>query len=67
MCATMRTVGGQSVGLSSLGVGCVDGGLLHAAELGLTSVGGHGGSSRGGQDVRVGPVWRGPWKTRGVN
>ena len=40
------TVGGQSVRLTSLGVGGVDSRLLHAAELRLASVGRHGRGSR---------------------
>lgn len=50
------TVGGQSVGLSRLGVRGVDGRLLHAAELGLAGVRGHGRGGRRGQDVRVRPL-----------
>lgn len=50
-----RTVGGQSVWLSTLGVSRVDGGLLHAAELRLPGVCRHGGGRRRGQDVGVGP------------
>lgn len=54
----LRTVGGQSVWLSTLGVGRVDGWLLHAAELRLPSVRRHGGCRRRGQDVGVGPLGR---------
>lgn len=49
------TIGGQSVCLSCLGVSSVDGRLLHAAELGLTSVRRHGRGCRCGENVRVGP------------
>ncbi|TNN82556.1 hypothetical protein EYF80_007074 [Liparis tanakae] len=49
------TVGGQSVRLPCLGVSGVDGRLLHAAELGLTGVRGHGRGRRGGENVRIGP------------
>lgn len=49
------TIGGQSVRLSCLGVSSVDGGLLHAAELGLASVRRHGRGCRCGENVRVGP------------
>lgn len=50
-----RTVGGQSVWLPTLGVSSVDSGLLHAAELWLTSVRRHGRGRRCGEDVGVGP------------
>lgn len=48
------TIGGQPVRLSCLGVGGVDGRLLHAAELGLAGVRGHGRGRRRGEDVGVG-------------
>lgn len=50
-----RTVGGQSVRLSTLGVSSVDRRLLHAAELRLTSVRRHGRGRGRGQDVGVRP------------
>lgn len=47
------TVGGQSIRLSSLRVRSVHGRLLHAAELGLTGVRGHGRGCWRGENVRV--------------
>lgn len=57
-CVFMDTISGQSVGLSRLRVGCVDSGLLHAAELGLTSVWRHRRGCRRGEDVRVRPGYK---------
>lgn len=48
------TIGGQSVRLSGLRVSGVDGGLLHAAELGLPGVRRHGRGRRCGENVGVG-------------
>lgn len=47
------TIGRQPVRLSCLGVGSVDGRLLHAAELRLASVRRHGRCCWRGEDMRV--------------
>lgn len=47
------TIGGEAVRLCGLRVWCVHRRLLHAAELGLSSVGRHGRSHRRGQDVGI--------------
>ena len=47
------TIGRQPVRLSCLGVGSVDGRLLHTAELGLASVRWHGRCCWRGEDMRV--------------
>lgn len=60
------TVGGQSVWLSSLRVCGVDGGLLHAAELGLPGVRRHGRGRRRGENVGVGSGV-GVGETGGIN
>lgn len=57
------TIGGQSVRLSGLRVSGVDGGLLHAAELGLPGVRRHGRGRRCGENVGVGSGG----KTGGIN
>lgn len=61
------TIGGQSVRLSSLRVSGVDGGLLHAAELGLPGVRRHGWGRRCGENVGVGSGVGGGGETAGIN